>query len=610
MDKAPTDDKISELKVQKEKDRARFFAELRNDWAMPNIGERIHENAHRTSPSASIDLDICLVGSDRLELALNSIVRVTALDADAWRQQVEKVRPAFVVVEADWFQAGSAWRDRVIGADVERFFSEFSRVCSGMGIRTVFWFDQDRPHLGNFANVFQFFDFVFAHSLCAEDVRGLRRDAVPVPSYVDASCFNPYKHRAGDWSGLSELLPILMSRAFQYMRARNVSDLSERIENLFDQKLWLYEDRYSMRNNNQRMSPVERSRFLGCFSQERRASLLKTATAEILPVDMFPTESPQAERHILECLATKTIVISDSPVWRERLSDKYGWAAQSLGFKECIADIAANPIDAAAGAHLNWRHVMTKNTYFEFIEAICAALGMEVSYSSPKEARISFIMPTVRPDLIPMAIEFYQAQNYNNRELIIVLNTDELRRDALERMKGDDHSIRFFHAPSDMPVGCAVNLGVANMTGDYWAKMDDDDYYSPNYLSDINLYRKFMDFDIAGKAAVFNYLEGRDETILRSSKLWDRETHHFAGGTLVVKNAPGNKFWPEHVRGYNDIEFLTGRLVDGAHLASLDPFGHLQIRKTDSRFHTWTRQESQMAADFRTSGLNLESIFV
>jgi glycosyltransferase involved in cell wall biosynthesis len=209
-----------------------------------------------------------------------------------------------------------------------------------------------------------------------------------------------------------------------------------------------------------------------------------------------------------------------------------------------------------------------------------------------------------------MSVKFYQAQTYRERELLIVLNTHDADMTEVEAARKGDDSIKLLQTPADMPVGCAVNLGILNMSGDYWAKMDDDDYYSPNYLADINLYRKAVDFDIAGKGALFNYLEAEDATIVRSWKQADRQTHNFAGGTLVVKNTPENVHWPENVRGYADIEFLTQRLTKGAHISSLDPFSHIQIRRSDSTFHTWTRQAVHANAAFVSDGLSVESVFI
>lgn len=598
--------------ILREKIRAReqFFARLRNDWAMPAINDQVQGNARRSKPSPQIDLRIALVGSDRLAVALGDIGRILRLDAEHWNRQIEEFRPSFVLVEADWLNAGDPWRNRLIGPETGQFLQGFVDTCRAHDVPTAFWFNQDREHIHVFRQAFEPFDYIFANALCAANVQAIRPDAIPLPNFVDVGCFNPYKHKEGNWKGLPRLMPVLMARAYQYMQVRAENGLSERIAELFDQKFWLYEDRYSVRNNNQRMDPVERSRFLGCFYGEERAALMKTAVAEVFPSELYPSSSPQAERHFLECMATKTIPVFDDPVWENRLLEGGGAALQASVFKAQITNIAAHRLNTAVDAHLNWRSVMANNTYFEFIEALCHAMNIQITYSVPKDARISFIMPTVRPALIPMAIKFYKAQKYKNRELIIVLNSNDFEHSSIDRMRGRDESIHIHYAPSDMPVGCAVNLGISHMTGDYWAKMDDDDYYSPNYLSDINLYRKFLDFDIAGKGALFNYLEEQDQTILRSSSLWDRETHNFAGGTLIVKNEPDNVHWPERVRGFADIEFLTGRLVEGAHIASLDPFGHIQIRRKDSRFHTWTRQASHMTADYTADGLNIESVFI
>ena len=590
--------------------RQRFFERLESDWPLPEFNEKIRSAASAYSPSMTLKTKIAVIGNEQFVAALSRISKAFLLDTENWRSAIESERPSFVLIHISWFQPDNKWRDRAIGVDGDGFWKEFCDHCKSHGVPTVAYCPEGADVARLVRPILKATSHVFAHSLIAEELSEVRNDIYSTPTFIDSTVFNPYQRQPEKWPRFWKVAPIVMGRTFSLIDSHDRSDIQELINPLLEKRFWTYEDKYDLRNNNQRLSPVERSRFLGCFREQVRAALLKNATFEIFPHQLFSDLSARDEKHLFETIATKTFPISNIKLWQNKLGAMTSRSIDEHSFRDHIerrtTDWMANFIDT----HLAWRFVTEHHTYYELIELICRTIGVNIEYATPKSAMMSCIMPTMRPSLLPFAIEFYKSQLYQNRELIIVVNTDQYDTEEIAALTKSDPTIKVLYAPSSFTIGAAMNLGISHMQGDYWAKLDDDDYYSPHYLYDINLYRKHIDFDVAGKSSVFNYLEQSDTTILRSIYQRDRSVNNLAGGTFVVKRDDCAMYWSEFVRGYADVEFITRRLNEGAHVSSLDPFGYMQIRRSDERLHTWTKQASFLKPDYVSDGINLSSVFV
>ena len=84
-----------------------------------------------------------------------------------------------------------------------------------------------------------------------------------------------------------------------------------------------------------------------------------------------------------------------------------------------------------------------------------------------------------RPSLLRVALACYQHQTYGQRELIVVDDGEQFPVDAacLDAMGG-----RLVRVPAGTPLGTKLNCGVEAARGVLCQKMDDDDWYAPEFL--------------------------------------------------------------------------------------------------------------------------------
>lgn len=92
---------------------------------------------------------------------------------------------------------------------------------------------------------------------------------------------------------------------------------------------------------------------------------------------------------------------------------------------------------------------------------------------------VSCVLPTGgRPRFLAQAIRCYRRQSYPHRELIIVDDDP----DPCDGAAGEDDSIRYLRLPRRTPLGAKLNLGIEQARGELVQKLDDDDYYAPDFI--------------------------------------------------------------------------------------------------------------------------------
>lgn len=120
-----------------------------------------------------------------------------------------------------------------------------------------------------------------------------------------------------------------------------------------------------------------------------------------------------------------------------------------------------------------------------------AFTAVQRSWTSPAEVRrseadtpapsvlASCIMPTAdRRDFVPDAIRQYLAQDYPDRELIIVDDGE----DSIADLIPPDPSIRYYRLPAGRSLGAKRNFAVEMARGDVIVHWDDDDWRSDRWV--------------------------------------------------------------------------------------------------------------------------------
>ncbi len=212
--------------------------------------------------------------------------------------------------------------------------------------------------------------------------------------------------------------------------------------------------------------------------------------------------------------------------------------------------------------------------------------------------RVTAVVPTCRMEQIEHVMRSFCQQNYENKELIVAFNNIEnLDLPVIRERYAAAHPAVIWLDLGAVSLGEALNQAIARASGDYVAKMDDDDYYFPNYLSDLVLATRFTDASVLGKTSVYTWMEDDASLYVR------RPGHEFsygrnvAGGTLFFKRSLFPELRFSDRTGGGDVEFLHLCLARGHRILSIDRFNYVQVRRRDTSIHTWKISKDEYLAN-------------
>jgi glycosyltransferase involved in cell wall biosynthesis len=200
---------------------------------------------------------------------------------------------------------------------------------------------------------------------------------------------------------------------------------------------------------------------------------------------------------------------------------------------------------------------------------------------------VSVVVCTKRPNALRNLLENYTRQTYWNKELIIVLNNDQLNPDDYARAAQDLDSVRIYRLPERATLGSCLNFAVKRARHALIAKFDDDDYFAPNYLADSVRTMRRSGADIVGKRAHFMVLGNKPPLLYRYPTQANRFVPLVQGATLLVKRHVFEQVrFPDRNRG-ECVRFCAACRAHGFRIYAGSPFHFLARRRRNSRNHTW-----------------------
>ncbi|VXA94576.1 conserved hypothetical protein [Luteimonas sp. 9C] len=304
----------------------------------------------------------------------------------------------------------------------------------------------------------------------------------------------------------------------------------------------------------------------------------------------------KVQQDMLKAAACGSLVVAEpdiAEVWPLRDSQAF---ATSL--EECVT-LAADVLGAAAWRRKVIDEVSGVRTMRNALMTMRSDIDrLHYQRSAPL---ISCLLITRRPERLRGALENFRRQLYPNCELIMVLHGHHVPDIDLSA-KG--RRVMALEAPTSVGLGDCLNLAAARASGDFWAKLDDDDYYAPEYLTRMHALIEMAPAEVVGMPLLFTHFES-DDTVycdvpkldgaFRFEKGWRSGGicgATLAGRTEILRRIP---FRSDRRRGV-DSRFLDDCSSEGVRIAVGDGFGFVCHRSADISQHTWEGDEKGVRA--------------
>ncbi|MCY7395639.1 MAG: glycosyltransferase [Nocardioides sp.] len=198
---------------------------------------------------------------------------------------------------------------------------------------------------------------------------------------------------------------------------------------------------------------------------------------------------------------------------------------------------------------------------------------------------VSVVMATRRPELLTHAVaQVARQRGVEALELVLVPHGFDVPP-GLERSLGEGLDLRVVPAPAEEVFGDVLNRGVGAAGGDVVLKMDDDDWYGPDFVADLLLARAYSGAELVGTPDDWHYLEPRHLTLRLGSPVEDYK-QFVAGGTMLLdigllRELGGFRSVPRAV----DAQLIGAVRAAGGAIYRTPGLGYL-MRKTEAG-HTW-----------------------
>lgn len=199
---------------------------------------------------------------------------------------------------------------------------------------------------------------------------------------------------------------------------------------------------------------------------------------------------------------------------------------------------------------------------------------------------ISVVACTNRQAFVPNIIENFRRQTLLEKELIIIVNSSTIQVNI--------EGIKILHFPNEVSLGACLNEGIRLTNYEYVTKMDDDDYYGPDYLKEAYQALVQKGADVVGKSSFYIYFKKNQELRLYNPDRENRwivnngpykSSYFFSGATLAFRKSFLGKVSFPDINVGEDSGFQRLCFENGLKMYSLSKEHYTYMRYNDPRHH-------------------------
>ena len=283
------------------------------------------------------------------------------------------------------------------------------------------------------------------------------------------------------------------------------------------------------------------------------------------------------------CRVVAGLAAAGVPLVTDRIPD---WAGHLL--PPDLVDALARPVDLSDRLRREEHSVLLRRAALRCFGShpwrrrLAQAHGLQHVRDRP----VSILLATRRPDMLPFALA--QVARQRGAEVEVVLATHGFDPDprTLDAFRESCPTpVVTVHAETSVSFGEVLNRAASVATGDLLLKMDDDDWYGPDFVSDLVLAHGYSGAQVVGCAPEFTFLEE-----LSLTTRWATPTEAYrsflAGGTLLIDRSAFRSLGGfRHTVKYVDANLLSGMTAAGGSVYRTHGLGYVLRRRGDG--HTW-----------------------
>jgi spore maturation protein CgeB len=525
------------------------------------------------------------------------------LDTKNWVQVLLDETPNFLLVESAWIGINGDWSGKIsnINNKKDTTLQNITKFCKKLQIPTVFWNKEDPYHFDEFIETSKLFDYIFTtDENCIEKYKEfLQHDQVYVlPFAAQVKVHNPINKEqkkignvafAGAWYNIDH-----------FDRKKNMKYI---LEPALKYDLHIYDRNYNYNNvyinNDYRFPQIYRPFIKGFVPYEKIAELYKRYNIflNVNSVDNSPT---MFSRRVFELLACGTNVISSYSSGIEKMFPEIVKLSRTKEDTLKYLEILIKDKEFRERLSLlGEREIFNHHTYTLRFETILDKIG--INYKKLITHGVSVITCTDKEDNMDLILKNYERQLYENKELIIILNNDNMDLKSWQNKSKIYKNVKIFQIDEKKSLVQRLNYAIENSNLEYVAIFNDD-YYAENYLVDAMNAFKYSNADIVGKCSHYAYSENYKLLVIILPYIENRYLQYVKFSTMVIKKKVFDRIKFSEESSRYDIEFLKNCLNEGFSIYAVDRFNYVCIRHSSSKQHTFKIENEELSEKIKIIG--------
>lgn len=224
------------------------------------------------------------------------------------------------------------------------------------------------------------------------------------------------------------------------------------------------------------------------------------------------------------------------------------------------------------------------HSYTQRLETMLTLLGKDNVKLSPPG--VTILTSTNKPDTLETVFTNYDQQNYEPKEMIVILNNNSLDIEKWRDRASQSNNVTVLRMDESHPLGHCLNEGIENSSFPFVSKFDDDNYYGPNFLTDLMHAFSYTGTEIVGKLSYFCYFEGSQILALMCPGMENRYVNFVSGSGLIIKREVFDSVPFGNKQQGSDSVFLRECVKKGVRMYSADRFNYVYNRQASKSLHT------------------------
>ena len=540
------------------------------------------------------------------DLALRFECNQIPVSPGGFREQLEGKKIDLLFVESAWHGNSDKWRFMVVGPKTPTSrLKELVSYCKERSIPTVFWNKEDPAHYHEAIATARLFDYVFTtdQTLLEQYRADLGHERVGVlPFAAQPSVHNPIRLSSGGkvpprrdvaFAGMYFAHKFPERRAQMGMLLGAADEVSPRMSKGLD----IFSRYLGGDPRYQFPTPLDK-RVVGSLAYPQMLTAYRGYKA-FLNVNSVVTSPSMCARRIFEISACGTPIVSaPSPAIDNFFTpDEVVQVGNSQEAGYALRALVGNEELRSRMTHLAQRRIWQEHTYAHRVNQVLQTIGLEgAQWHLPT---VTPMISTNRPEQVAHVLYYLHAQVGVEMAPVILAHGFTPSRTEVARAKELGLDVTWLYAPATESLGQCYNRILQVAQGDWVAKMDDDDLYSPYYLLEQLAATDYSGADLVGKHAHYMYLASKDVTVLRFTPWEHRFTSFVSGPTIVGRRDLLQEVgFVDRTTG-EDSALLKDVSASGGKIFSTSRFGFVQMR--GSQKHTWAVSDFEVLANSRLS---------